>query len=141
MGTRDQDRSISDPHATNYIRTVRDTSRIYHIQLNGAEQSDPQHTWTRERRVMRHESDTLTGFIVAALLLLAVILSIAINKVAIVPEEPTVTWITTIPTNTPVDAGAKKLNLEIGIRADGVLVGALSTIASATTNIKGEQTP
>lgn len=90
---------------------------------------------------MRHESDTLTGFIVAALLLLAVILSIAINKVAIVPEEPTVTWITTIPTNTPVDAGAKKLNLEIGIRADGVLVGALSTIASATTNIKGEQTP
>lgn len=63
-----------------------------------------------------------------------------VHKVAIVPEEPTVTWITTIPTNTPVDAGAKKLNLEIGIRADGVLVGALSTTASVTTNIKGEQT-
>lgn len=62
------------------------------------------------------------------------------HKMAADPE-PTVTWITTVPTNTPVDAGAQKLNLQIGIRADGVLVGALSTPASGTTNIKGEQTP
>ncbi len=85
---------------------------------------------------MRHEPDTLTWSIVAALLLVAAVFSLAINS-AVNKSDTTVTWVTVIP----VDAGARKLNLEIGLRIDGVLVGALSIPASATTNIKGEQTP
>lgn len=88
---------------------------------------------------MRYEQDAWTGFIVAVSLLATIVVSMLINQ-AVNKSDTTVTWITTIPTNTPVNAGARKLNLEIGIRADGVLVGALSTTASVTTNIEGEQT-
>lgn len=89
---------------------------------------------------MREPSVVEQMFIVLSVLLSVSVIAVLVD-VMTPAKAPAVTWVTTIPTATPVDAGAKKLNLEIGIRADGVLVGALSTTASATINIKGEQTP
>jgi hypothetical protein len=82
-----------------------------------------------------YDWDAWTGFIMD-MMLVTIIISIMMNH-AVNKSDTTVTWVTIIP----VDAGARKLSLQVGIRADGVLVGALSTPASAATNIKGEQTP